>query len=291
MSCESRPLRTISLCALPFVCALAGAPSAAFSQPPACQPIRGGETAAQLARRLTGDSRNVYQPWFQVMDTSSRIVPKSQYDRIRRGWRACIAKEATEQRVRPAIHPETIESTDLSAANPQRTVSQLGPAGAVALAPVGLADTIRLIADIDLTWVWMGAAMILPLFGWWLLDDYINRRNTVSIVMKHFAHRFVREFERPLIQQPEERPLRARLRIRPARARLEILLAPGQGRRYPNLSDHKKNMEYDVVRIHRLLADDSFVRDPLYTQAGWVVVPFRLEAGQKHRGVTCRSFF
>ena len=50
-------------------------------------------------------------------------------------------------------------------------------------------------------------------------------------------------------------------------------------------------MEYDVVRIHRLLADDSFVRDPLYTQAGWVVVPFRLNAGQKHTGVTCISFF
>ena len=70
------------------------------------------------------------------------------------------------------------------------------------------------------------------------------------VVMKHFAHRFVREFERPLIQQPTERPLRSRLRLSPARARVEILLAPGQGRRYPNLSDHRKNVEYDVVRVH-----------------------------------------
>ena len=98
--------------------------------------------------------------------------------------------------------------------------------------------------------------------------------------------RFVSEFERPLIQQPAERPVRSRLRLSPARAKLEILLAPGQGRRYPNLSDHRKNVEYDVVRILRLLADDSFVSGPLYTQAGWVVVPFRFKVGQKHTGVT-----
>jgi len=289
MSCVLRPLRTISLWALPFVCALAAAPTAAFSQSSVCHPIRGGETVIQLARRITGDGRNVYQPWFQLLDQSSRFVPKSQYDRIRPGWRACIVnvKEALDRRVRPAVQPETIASADLSIGSPQRTaVGAPGPVGAVALEPMGLADTLRPIGGIDLTWVWIGAAVILPLFGWRLFDDYIGRRNTVSIVMKHFAHRFVREFERPLIQQLEERPLRARLRLRPGRARLEILLAPGQGRRYPNLSDHKKNVEYDVVRIHRLLADDSFVRDPLYTQAGWVVVPFRLEAGQKHTGIT-----
>ena len=161
----------------------------------------------------------------------------------------------------------------------------------MARAPAETGDALRPIGGIDITRVWIGAAVILPLFGWRILDGYVGRRNTVSIVMKHFAHRFVREFERPLIQQAEEQPLRARVRLRPARARLEILLAPGHGRRYPNLSDHKKNVEYDVVRIHRLLADGSFVRDPLYMQAGWVVVPFRLESGQKRTGVTCISFF
>ena len=80
--------------------------------------------------------------------------------------------------------------------------------------------------------------------------------------------------------------MRSRLRLSPARARLKILLAPGQGRRYPNLSDHRKNVEYDVVRVLGLLADDSFVRDSLYTQAEWVVVPFRFKVGRKHTGVT-----
>ena len=65
------------------------------------------------------------------------------------------------------------------------------------------------------------------------------------------------------------------------------MLAPGEGRRYPNLSDHRKNVEYDVGRIVRLLADDSFVRDPLYAHAEWVVVPFRFRVGRKqHTGVT-----
>ncbi len=109
--------------------------------------------------------------------------------------------------------------------------------------------------------------------------------------MSHFAYRFVREFERPLVQQPTEPPLRSRLRLSPARARLKILLAPGQGRRYPNLSDHRKNVEYDVVRVLQSLADDSFVPDSLYSQAGWVVVSFRFKVDRKHTGVACISSF
>ena len=111
------------------------------------------------------------------------------------------------------------------------------------------------------------------------------------LVMRHFAYRFVREFERPLIQRPTEPPLRSQLRLSPARARLKILLAPGQGRRYPNLLDHKKNVEYDVVRVLQSLADDSFVPDSLYSQGGWVVVSLRFKVDRKHPGVACISSF
>jgi hypothetical protein len=296
MSCDLRPIKTISLRALPLVLTLVAAPSVAFSQSSVCHPIRAGETATQLARRLTGDGRNKYQPWFQIMDASSRFVPKSQYDRVRPGWRACIVKETIQSSVLPASqHQEPEASSVLDVPG-----GSLQPASAVASRPISdvdesplrtAVDALRHIGGVDLTLVWLGAGVVLPLFGWRILDNYAARRKTRLIVMQHFAQRFVNEFERPLIQQPAERPVRSRLRLSPARARLEILLAPGQGRRYPNLSDHKKNVEYDVVRIHRLLADDSFVRDPLYTQAGWVVVPFRLKAGQKHTGVTCISFF
>jgi hypothetical protein len=224
------------------------------------------------------------------MDPSSRVVPKSQYDRIRPGWRACIVKEAIE-RVPPATQFQEREVADV----PAVPVGSPEPTSAVALHPISgvawslpnrAADALRAIDGVDLTWVWLGGAVILPLFAWKIVDGYASRRRSVSIVMEHFALRFLREFERPLIQRPAEHPVRSQLRLSPARARLEILLAPGQGRRYPNLSDHKKNMEYDVVRILQVLADDSFVRDPLYTQAGWVVVPFRFKAGRKHAGVT-----
>ena len=268
MSCESPPIKMISRCALTSVLALAVWPSSAFSQTSVCHAIRGGETATQLARRLTGDGRNKYQAWFQIMDASSRFVPKSQYDRIGRGWRACIVRETRESEIQPVAQRETPGVPVVPNGSPRPAVAAAIPTGSV-----------------DLTLVWLGAAVLLPLAGWKFADDYMVRRKTALLVMRHFAHRFVREFERPLIQQPTELPLRARLRLRPARRRVDILLAPGEGRRYPNLSDHRKNVEYDVVRIVSLLADDSFVRDPLYTHADWVVVPFRFNVRQKHTGV------
>jgi hypothetical protein len=97
--------------------------------------------------------------------------------------------------------------------------------------------------------------------------------------MQHFATRFVQEFERPLLWSDAGRPLRSRVRYSARRGRLDILLAPGKGRRYPNLSDHKKNMEYDVARVVHALADKSFVSGTPYTQAGWVVVPFQFKTG------------
>ena len=83
--------------------------------------------------------------------------------------------------------------------------------------------------------------------------------------------------------------MRARLRRGARLRRFDILLAPGEGRRYPNLSDHKKNVEYDVARVMHVLGDDSFVSGPPYTQAGWIVVPFQFTADPKPSGVTCIS--
>jgi len=271
MNRESPPIKTTAWCALAFALALAYS-SPASAQTPVCHSIRGGETASQLAQRITGNSRNKYQPWFQIMDSSSRFIPKSQYDRIRSGWRACIVREAIQTlSVAPVAERETSDVP---------VVANGGPRPVVAEAVLPTTDSV------DLTLVWLGAAVVVPLFGWRIMDDYLARRKAAVIVMRHYAHRFVREFERPLIQQPSDLPLRARLRFSPARGRVDILLAPGEGRRYPNLSDHRKNLEYDVVRIVRLLGDNSFVRDPLYTSAEWVVVPFRFKVGQKQTGAS-----
>jgi hypothetical protein len=213
------------------------------------------------------------------MDGSSRFIPKSQYDRIRRGWRACIVKETVQPTtsVQPIVQRVSAKAPAVADGGPRPVVAEVAEVASQSA-----------LAGVDLSLVWLGAALVLPLVGLKIADDYMARRKTALIVMRHFGHRFVREFERPLIQQPEEPPLRARLRFSAARGRLDILLAPGEGRRYPNLSDHRKNVEYDVGRIVRLLADDSFVRDPLYTHADWVVVPFRFNVGQKqkHTGVS-----
>jgi hypothetical protein len=50
------------------------------------------------------------------------------------------------------------------------------------------------------------------------------------------------------------------------------------------LSDHRKNLEYDVDRVMTLLADRRFVLGDLAAQGSWVVIPFRLDAPSKKVG-------
>lgn len=267
-------MRTISRCAL-FVLTLVAGPPVTFAQPLVCHAVQRGDTASKLAQRITGDARNKYQPWFQLVDSATRSVPKSQYDRIRPGWRACINKPPVEQRT---AHAEVVVAEAMT--------RSFGAASNTP--PVAVAS--RAIRSIDVTIVWLGVATVVPLLGWQILEGYLSRRKATLIVMRHFAYRFVREFERPLIHQhAAEHPLKSRLRLSPHRTRFDILLAPGKGRRYPNLSDHRKNVEYDVARVLRVLNDESFVCGPLSVQAEWVVVPFQFRVAPKQPGVACIS--
>jgi hypothetical protein len=284
--------------AAPVVLVLLIGPAEGLAQTPVCQPIRRGESATQVARRVTGDGRNAYQAWFQIKNPSSRAVPKSQYNRIRAGWQACVVKQVRR--------PATILDADdrLEASQPPieaAAPTQLAANDVVAAAALPVTDDVarrddtgaepggssfvRMIRGVDFTMVLLGAAMVVPWFGWRILDDYLVRRNTTAIVMRHFAHRFVDEFERPLIQcHASERPVRSALRCNVRRSRFDVLLAPGEGRRYPNLLDHKKNVEYDVSRVMEALADDAFVTGPLYMQAGWIVIPFEYNADRTRPG-------
>jgi hypothetical protein len=277
-------------CVLPFFMLLSVAPTAAFSESLVCQSIRRGESAPQVARRLTGDSRNAYQTWFQIRNASSRFVPKSQYNSIRAGWQACLLKPIVQRafaKVDDAVGSDVLDASQTRAA----VLSEALPASA-AVEPAALVTraTGAAVRDFDFTMVWLGAAIVVPWVGWRILDDHLVRKKTRTIVMQHFATRFVQEFERPLVWSAGQRPLRSRVRFSTRRGRLDILLAPGKGRRYPNLSDHKKNMEYDVARVVHALADQSFVNGTPYTQAGWVVVPFQFKTGPQS-GVTCISSF
>ena len=320
MRCVLRRMTRMAGCALPIFMLLAVAPTAAFSESLVCHSIRRGESAPQVARRITGDSRNAYQTWFQIRNASSRFVPKSQYNRIRAGWQACVLKPIVQRASakvddlivateRPDASPATMasvfsEALPASAAVVEPAVLLTREAGEARQGPQSVAfEIMRALAGRDFTVVWLGAAMVVPWVGWRILDDHLVRKKTRTIVMQHFATRFVQEFERPLVSSDAQRPLRSRVRYSARRGRLDILLAPGQGRRYPNLSDHKKNLEYDVARVVRALADESFVNGAPYTQAGWVVVPFQFKtgptrrrafgasAGQKQSGVTCISSY
>lgn len=303
MRCALRPISRIAGDVLTIGLMLA-ASSAVFAQSSlVCHPIRLGESAEDVARRITGQARNTYQAWFQIMNASSRFVPKSQYDRVRAGWRACITKPAVESVPAASDQVRSIEVLDAFAAQDAPGAEALATAAALVSAahvPQPEASGIlRAIRSVDLTIVWLGAAVAVSWAGWRVFDGYSARRNTASIVVKHFTTRFVHEFERPLVRSHAgDRAVRSGFR-RKRRGRFDILLAPGEGRRYPNLSDHRKNVEYDVVRVLGLLADESFESGPLYTQAGWVVVPFQTRNGRRVRlqpdhgpaGVTCISSF
>ena len=292
-------MKTLSRCAWPIVLTLGVGPSSAFAESLACYAVQRGDTASRLANRLTGDAANQYQPWFHIVDLSARFVPKSQYDRIRPGWRACILEETVASRPLQANRIVTeqtagrVEPTDRPppAAIVPRTNPPIGDAlGRILIALRFGLGALRPNVKVDPTHVWLGAAVFVPMVGFLILGGFVRRRHAATIFMSQFAYLFVREFERPLLPLNEgERALKARLRMSPYRARLEICLAPGNGRRYPNLSDHRKNVEYDVARVLSELGDESFVCGRLHRREGWVVVPFRFRARLKQQGVRCIS--
>jgi hypothetical protein len=125
----------------------------------------------------------------------------------------------------------------------------------------------------------------------WLVDEYLAGRRDTLHAMKLYAERFVEEFERPLIQPHlARRPIQSRVRFKPGRARFDVLLAPEAGLRYPNLTDHKGNVTYDVVRIQRALSEHAFVSSRPYARGRWVVVPFRFRVETREAGGRCDSF-
>ena len=130
--------------------------------------------------------------------------------------------------------------------------------------------------------LWIGLVLAVGLMGSGLYD--LVRDRTALI---RFGERFVREFERPLVRRrPSEPVVEARLRVRPYRAQVHVMLAPRDGRPYPNLVDHKQNVEYDVERVLGVLKDQRFVHGPLSAQGRWVIVPLHLQIKPRQAGGT-----
>src|SRR6185503_10403225 len=158
---------------------LLGAAHGAVAQPYFCTPIRPGETATQVAKRITGEATGAGESWFQIVDPATLgVVPKTRYGTVRAGWNACVATGL------PAVAPPVSSnaSSDWS-----RHVQ------------AAYHDLIRLVQfpDSDLgLWV---ALLTLIAIATHSADHYFKDRQEVLNTMQQFSQKFVREFERPLV--------------------------------------------------------------------------------------------
>jgi hypothetical protein len=265
----------LSTVALLFVCAV---PPCAAAQDFVCWPIVRGETASRLAHRLTGNRAAAYTDAFQIRDPARRMfVPKSQYRNLKAGWQACVA--STSHKSPPAVFAP--EVTPVAAA-------LVPEEPAITSAPVT-----RTAEPLMLAWArWPSDAVLAASIAASFLFIVICTAVTVLLAphpvpppFKRAGDAFVNAFARPLVDPGSNGPpIQTRLRFVRRKQQLEISIAPGPGRRYPNLVDHKLNVEYDVTRVVRLLGHRLVVSDRLRAAGKWVVVPIRL-AGVKQTGV------
>ncbi len=258
-------MRSSSRRALLVIAVLVTGSHEAVAQQWTCRTIRQGDTAAHLASRMTGDGAARHQPWFQIVDpTASRYVAKARYDRIRPGWLACVF-----------TGPGGPAQADAG------TMAHVGRPGPAAF---GFDWTLAGIEP-DPRWYIVILVLIMPLAGYTARRRWLGRRALVE-QMRQFGQSVIREFERPLVHPRSPAPvLRSRLRVKPHRQRVEVLLAPAAGRTYPNLSDHRKNVEYDIRRVLQLLPDQSYISASLHQRGEWVVVSFQTSV-QKQEGAS-----
>lgn len=241
-----------------FVFLIASGSTTAQGQPLTCYPIRPGDTAARLAVRLTGSADNRYQAWFQIVNPATAgFVPKSRYDVIHSGWHVCVATDVIRRGAAPAYASAPLLKPQI----PSTPTTSL-----------------------NVLWWVVPLAVVVAVLMTAPASKYLARRRRLLDIMSGFAARFVTEFERPLFRRDGAPPMRTWVRFTPGRQRLEIRLAPAEGRTYPNLSDHKRNVEYDVGRIFCLLDDEPFINGPLYAEGSWVVIPCRLVIDRLQEG-------
>jgi hypothetical protein len=168
-------------------------------------------------------------------------------------------------------------------------LKQLLSVAAVSLVPAlvyaAVNDLSRVISSTEATLIAWTALALGAVLVWHAMDEYLVEREATVEAMKRFGQTFVREFERPLRHSNgSERPIESQLRASPDRGRLEVLLSPAGGHRYPNLSDHRTNVLYDVTRVLKLLHDERFMCEQVYSKGPWVVVPFQFLSAKQAGG-------
>ena len=262
-----------------LLCAL---PSRVAAQQFVCWPIAAGDTASSLARRLTGKADAAYGLAFQIRDPTRRMfVPKSHYQRLRSDWQACIAPGPVPKT--QVVYAPVVElaASAMEPGQPIATTPQ-----AIVSAPLTLVRADRTPTNFPFA-ATTAVVVLIVLFS--AVAGSLTRR-PIPPSVRRAGTRFVTVFARPLIDASSGvPPIRTRLRFLRRKQQLEIFIAPGPGRRYPNLADHKKNVDYDVDRVMRVLGNHVLSRPP--RAAGkWVVVT--IEPGELHeRGLANTARF
>ena len=271
---------TLRNCRLTTVALLlvSAVPLTAAAQEFVCSPIARGETASRLAHRLTGNPATAYTDVFQIRDPARRMfVPKSQYRNLKAGWQACVS--ITSLKSRPAAF--ATDGTPLTPVIlPEEPAITSAPVRKTA-APETFAWA-RWPTDAALA-AWIAASFLLIVIC--ISVAVLLAPNPIPPPLRRAGDAFVNAFARPLVDPMSAGPpIQTRLRFVRRKQQLEISIAPGPGRRYPNLIDHKRNVEYDVTRVTGVLGHRVVVSDRLRAAGRWVVVPIRL-AGVKQTGV------
>lgn len=225
-----------------------------------CHPVRPGDSASAIALRLTHSNRAWHEPGFQIFDPiAARFIPKARYRRIEPGWQVCVVESlvaapivSSDQRVSPSRYEV--------------------PRGVAAPLPVMTAP-----ARAPSRWWSLTFLAITSVMAWGTFQALAARSNMVARTLEAFAADFIREFERPLIdERTHGTVLHSEVSVSPRTRSMEVRLAPSGGRRYPNLEDHRSNVEYDIYRVMTLLDDRRFSCGPVRSQGPWVAFPFRL---------------
>ena len=126
-------------------------------------------------------------------------------------------------------------------------------------------------------WWWLTLLAMTPVMAWVVFQTVVYRSGTVARTLETFAADFIREFERPLIdERTHQSALHSEISVSPRMRSMEVRLAPAGGRRYPNLEDHRSNVEYDIHRVLTLLDDRRFSCGPIRSHGPWIAFPFRL---------------
>jgi len=250
---------------------LCAVPALAEAEQFVCWPIARGDTASSLARRLTGRADAAYTSIFQIRNPARRMfVPKSQYQRLSAGWQACVATR--QAKTPPLAYSASAASTAsaIVANEPAITSAPLVPSSASSTLTPGKRWREGTFG------VTMAATVLLILMMSASVAGLLVAR-PIPAAMLRAGEAFVTVFARPLRDlSPDAPPIQTRFRFVRRKQQLEISIAPGPGRRYPNLADHRTNVEYDVNRVMRVLGHQLVLSDGLRAAGKWVVVPIRL---------------